>query len=774
MSAGGGRQPGRQTGGAGGPALLPGPPPPRPSSSGPRRGRMARGGRGGGRGRAEGGGGAGPAEGPRTFRERPLDPARALPVLRALAQVEDPAARAALREAAGGRGRGGARGRAGAGSPLPGVRVASPGAPRVGGERWEPPRAYIRRGSLGAEAGPGLGYDLESDDEEWLKRQPEGGHTAEGRTEGRHGLGGAAASQTPPGEGQGEGALMERQLESLLHLLDLATASLQAAGDLTADAALDALSWPVAQRVLRRDRALRGAAMDALRRGWEYYIQKRRRLGRPLVRALQPPPGKDDANPYNLFCGKKTPQKQRAEKRGRKKRAAQRPSAGGRGHKKKVVERLPAFHMDADAEILSEHIPEPVPVVCGELRGLLLPNCALRAEVVELPGGEQVSGAEFERRAGRGAHRRWKMSSKISGVYVADWLRIGGVERGGAGLVGSLVAVLRRGSFRPGVVVDFDALGGQHHVRFADGRQEWLHVHMQSIRVLAGRAEEIGVPVFESPCNDTARITLGAAEDPRLAAMPQASDVTPRGNASGDGGEGLLHWISRVVASVGRAHGKPATPGGDSGPQTAQGYSPTPVRGAFPARKLISSLHGVSPSPAGDSDGQGSVPPELIHVTCGPLRGTLLPGCRVREEKILCDGKEITPAEFERLGGRANTKKWKKSIHVELKGCVGPRVGTWLRARGAELGQRAVGSRVGIFWPEDGVFYWGRLLEFNPGTGEHLLQYDDLEQEWLYINLQLVKWEKGAVAAGRHPPHIGRRKAGSGGAARRPLDVLNS
>ena len=684
------------------------------------------------------------------------------------------AARAALRAAAGGRGGGGAAGGAGRGIPLPGVRFASPGASRAGGERWEPPRAYIRRGASGAEAGPGSGYDLESDDEEWLKRQPGGEQrAAEGRPGGRRGRGGAAASQAPPGEGQSEGALAEGQLESLLHLLDLATASLQAAGDLTTDAALDALSWSVAQRVLRRDRALRGAAAEALRRGWEYYLVKRRRLGRPLVRALQPPPGKDDANPYNLFCGKKTPQKKRANSRGRRKRAAQRPSAGGRGHKKKVVERLPAFHVDADAEILSEHLPEPVPVVCGELRGLLLPNCALRAEVVELPGGEQVSGAEFERRAGRGAHRRWKMSSKISGVYVADWLRMGGAERGGANIVGSLVAVLRRGSFRPGVVVDFDALGGQHHVRFADGRQEWLHVHMQSIRVLAGRAEDLGVPVLDSRCGDTPCHALG--KNPRLVAQPRASEVTPQGDASGDGGSGLLHWISRVVASVGRAHGKSTTPEGGSGPQSSPDYALTPVRGDVPARSLLSSLHGVSPLPVGDSDDRGSVPPELIRVTCGTLRGTLLPGCRVREEKILCDGKEITPAEFERLGGRANTKKWKKSIHVVLEGRAGPRVGTWLRARGAELGQRAVGSRVGIFWPEDEVFYWGRLLEFNPGTGEHLLQYDDLEEEWLYLNLQLVKWGQGAApAAGRHPPHIGRRKAGSGGAARRPLDVINS
>ena len=96
------------------------------------------------------------------------------------------------------------------------------------------------------------------------------------------------------------------------------------------------------------------------------------------------------------------------------------------------------------------------------------------------------------------------------------------------------------------------------------------------------------------------------------------------------------------------------------------------MRGDVPARSLLSSLHGVSPLPVGDSDDRGSVPPELIRVTCGTLRGTLLPGCRVREEKILCDGKEITPAEFERLGGRANTKKWKKSIHVVLEGRAGP------------------------------------------------------------------------------------------------------
>ena len=168
--------------------------------------------------------------------------------------------------------------------------------------------------------------------------------------------------------------------------------------------------------------------------------------------------------------------------------------------------------------------------------------------------------------------------------------------------------------------------------------------------------------------------------------------------------------------------------------------------------------------------------PELLHVQCGSLKGTLMPGCRVREERILCDGAEITPADFERLGGRANTKKWKKSIRVVLPGREdGPRVGTWLRARGAELGLKAIGRRVGIFWPEDEVFYWGRVHDFNASTGEHLVQYDDLEHEWLYLNLQLVRWCAGdntSTPPTANLPSGG--KAGSGKAVRRPLNVLNS
>ncbi len=44
-----------------------------------------------------------------------------------------------------------------------------------------------------------------------------------------------------------------------------------------------------------------------------------------------------------------------------------------------------------------------------------------------------------------------------------------------------------------------------------------------------------------------------------------------------------------------------------------------------------------------------------------------------------CAGEDVSPTEFERLGGRATTKKWKTSVRVlEENGQVGQTLGDWL------------------------------------------------------------------------------------------------
>lgn len=68
---------------------------------------------------------------------------------------------------------------------------------------------------------------------------------------------------------------------------------------------------------------------------------------------------------------------------------------------------------------------------------------------------------------------------------------------------------------------------------------------------------------------------------------------------------------------------------------------------------------------AGAGGGRPLLPEVSLKVACGEMIGTLL----VHRAKIVIhegspDEKEVSPTEFERLGGRSATKKWKQSIRL--------------------------------------------------------------------------------------------------------------
>lgn len=58
---------------------------------------------------------------------------------------------------------------------------------------------------------------------------------------------------------------------------------------------------------------------------------------------------------------------------------------------------------------------------------------------------------------------------------------------------------------------------------------------------------------------------------------------------------------------------------------------------------------------------------KVLQVYCGKVAGSLY---RMKYEKgekcILCKGQWFTPRQFEKFGGKANSKKWKGSIHCKL------------------------------------------------------------------------------------------------------------
>jgi len=150
-------------------------------------------------------------------------------------------------------------------------------------------------------------------------------------------------------------------------------------------------------------------------------------------------------------------------------------------------------------------------------------------------------------------------------------------------------------------------------------------------------------------------------------------------------------------------------------------------------------------------DGTEDIPTPLA-VTCGEAPpGLWQPGGRPKEERILVEetGETYSPAEYERLAGMGQAKKWRKSVRVP--GADGQHLGDYLAALGARKGETVVGRRVGIWWPLDESFYLGTVEGFIPTTGEHTVRYDDGESEDLLLPMQRVKWlpaETGRAGAG--------------------------
>jgi hypothetical protein len=68
-------------------------------------------------------------------------------------------------------------------------------------------------------------------------------------------------------------------------------------------------------------------------------------------------------------------------------------------------------------------------------------------------------------------------------------------------------------------------------------------------------------------------------------------------------------------------------------------------------------------------------------------------------------------------------------------------------------GQAAVGWRVGVFWPDVGVYYYGQLIAFHPADGTHLIVYDDDEEDSLYLHQARLDW---VAAAGHEASQVAR------------------
>jgi hypothetical protein len=150
---------------------------------------------------------------------------------------------------------------------------------------------------------------------------------------------------------------------------------------------------------------------------------------------------------------------------------------------------------------------------------------------------------------------------------------------------------------------------------------------------------------------------------------------------------------------------------------------------------------------------EGVMPAHDVKVQCGELVGSLVPGGKRGDEQVKYtkdDGSSSTvPAtEFERLGGRGSTRKWRQSLRYVGDDAVGSAesgvpVGRFLREIGAAWRDSVVGRAMEVSVPNDERFYAAEVTGYKADSGEHEIMYADGNRDWIYLCLQTTRWPDG-------------------------------
>ena len=177
-----------------------------------------------------------------------------------------------------------------------------------------------------------------------------------------------------------------------------------------------------------------------------------------------------------------------------------------------------------------------------------------------------------------------------------------------------------------------------------------------------------------------------------------------------------------------------------------------------------------------DAPERGVLPAATVRVQCGEMVGRLTPGGKRGEESVAYTPDEGAPekvipaTEFERLGGRGSTRKWRQSLrHLDERGEAVTTVGRWLKERGGRWRDAVVGRAMEIRAAAEGQekddFSAVEITGFKPESGEHEVMYRDGAREWLYLFLQTTRWPDG-VPEDLPPPSSGTDGGDDGDNAR--------
>ena len=164
-----------------------------------------------------------------------------------------------------------------------------------------------------------------------------------------------------------------------------------------------------------------------------------------------------------------------------------------------------------------------------------------------------------------------------------------------------------------------------------------------------------------------------------------------------------------------------------------------------------------APKESRATNAQSILGEQQVKVQCGHLDGVLRPGAKRGDETVeYVDEKgvtRVTPAvDFERLGGRGSTRKWRQSIRlaVDIPAAKidddskrGIPIGKYLRDEGAAYRESVIGRCLEMWFPEIEEYFPGEVIGYKSDSGEHEIMYNDGNREWIYFCLQKTRWPDG-------------------------------
>lgn len=56
-------------------------------------------------------------------------------------------------------------------------------------------------------------------------------------------------------------------------------------------------------------------------------------------------------------------------------------------------------------------------------------------------------------------------------------------------------------------------------------------------------------------------------------------------------------------------------------------------------------------------------------------------------------------------------------------------------------GSDVLGKKLSVYWPADDAWYSGTVTDHNLSNGQHLVKYDDGEEEWVLLAHERVRWD---------------------------------